>query len=142
MTITTVARDVADLQRLAPALIRELGQTRVVIFDAPMGAGKTTLVAALAQALGADPSQVASPTFAIVNDYDLPGDHHLFHFDLYRLRKPQELDDIGFPDYLGSGDWCMIEWPDLARSFLPPATATIAIAVGDNEVRKITLQTP
>ncbi|MFN5621868.1 MAG: tRNA (adenosine(37)-N6)-threonylcarbamoyltransferase complex ATPase subunit type 1 TsaE [Flavobacteriales bacterium] len=79
-----------------------------------MGVGKTTFMSAVCQSLGLDFE--GSPTFSLVNEYHLPDGKRLFHFDLYRLNSPQELSAIGFEEYLDSGHYIFIEWPEQAGS--------------------------
>lgn len=110
----------------------------VVLFDGEMGAGKTTLIRALADALGADGSDEAnSPSFAIANDYGTtPDGRHIFHFDLYRLDNEEEALDIGIEDYLYEpGNLCLIEWPDRAASLLPADAMRVAIALNPDRTR-------
>ena len=80
------ARTAEEMDAIAPDVIKAIGSSRVVAMDAPMGAGKTTLVKAICKALGTL-SVVNSPTFAIINDYELPGGKAVYHFDLYRLKS-------------------------------------------------------
>lgn len=120
--------DTADLPRAAAEFAAALGNRRVVSFKAPMGAGKTTFISALCAHLGADPLEVNSPTFAIVNDYETP-EGSIYHFDLYRLEDAQAVLDIGFEDYLDSGQLCLIEWPEVAEPFLPEDTVEVSIEV-------------
>jgi len=94
-------------------------------FYAPMGAGKTTFIKAVCEELGST-DVITSPTFAIVNEYtakNLP----IYHFDLYRIKKMEELYDIGADDYFYSGNPCFIEWPEMAESALPDETIKITI---------------
>lgn len=100
---------------IASQLLR-LGESRIFLFNGPMGAGKTTLIKAMCVALGSR-DELSSPTFAIVNEYARPGGR-IFHFDLYRLTGPSQLSDIGFEEYLDSGEYCLIEWPQLALGFI------------------------
>ena len=96
-------------------------------FYAPMGAGKTTFIKAICEELGST-DVITSPTFAIVNEYTLSS--HLstiYHFDLYRIKKMEELYDIGADDYFYSGNPCFIEWPEMAESALPDETIKITI---------------
>lgn len=128
------------LPEAAARVAEAIGERRVVAFDAPMGAGKTTFISALCAALGADPLEVNSPTFAIVNDYACPAGS-IYHFDLYRLRDLAEVMDIGMDDYLRSGCLCLIEWPEAAEPILPADTVRISIAVDpDSGARTLTLQ--
>jgi tRNA threonylcarbamoyladenosine biosynthesis protein TsaE len=99
-------------------------------FYAPMGAGKTTFIKAICEELGST-DVITSPTFAIVNEYtakNLP----IYHFDLYRIKKMEELYDIGADDYFYSGNPCFIEWPEMAESALPDETIKITIVPQDN----------
>lgn len=133
-----IAKSIEDLDDIAHSIIESLGKTRVVCFDAPMGAGKTTLIKALCKALGAN-DIVNSPTFAIVNDYALADGGSIYHFDLYRLKDIAEAYDMGCEDYFYSGCYCFIEWPGIAEKLLPSDIKTITITVGENDVREITL---
>lgn len=104
-------------------------------FYAPMGAGKTTFIKAICEELGSD-DVITSPTFAIVNEYGVGGAEvsdskfqvsSIFHFDLYRIKKAEELFDIGADDYFYSGSPCFIEWPEMAEDALPDETVKITI---------------
>lgn len=104
-------------------------------FYAPMGAGKTTFIKAICEELGST-DVITSPTFAIVNEYTLSS--HLstiYHFDLYRIKKMEELYDIGADDYFYSEIPCFIEWPEMAESALPDETIKITIVPQDNGSR-------
>jgi tRNA threonylcarbamoyladenosine biosynthesis protein TsaE len=112
-------KDISSIESL-PAIAKELLQTfkneRLFLFDAQMGAGKTTLIKELCKQLGST-DNFSSPTYSIVNEYQIPGGH-IFHFDLYRLKNKEELFDIGFEDYLKKNMYCFIEWPHLAKDLL------------------------
>ena len=100
-------------------------------FYAPMGAGKTTFIKAICEELGCE-DVITSPTFAIVNEYSLTSHlshltSNIYHFDLYRIKKTEELYDIGADDYFYSGNLCFIEWPEMAESALPDETIKITI---------------
>lgn len=100
---------------------------RVFAFYGKMGAGKTTFVKALCEALGVD-DVVNSPTFAIVNEYDssvLGGP--IYHFDFYRIRRMEEAYDIGIDDYFYSGAPCFVEWPELIEPLLPDDVVRVTI---------------
>lgn len=108
--------DISTFEAHAPAaagLIAFAGTERVFIFDAPMGAGKTTFIKALCTQLGVADT-MSSPTYSVVNEYATSDHHRIYHFDLYRLRSTLELMEIGFEEYLGSGNYLFIEWPELA----------------------------
>jgi tRNA threonylcarbamoyladenosine biosynthesis protein TsaE len=102
----------------------------VFTFDAPMGAGKTTFIKELCKTLGSQ-SSFSSPTFSIVNEYSSPI-KKIYHFDLYRLRKVEELYDIGFEEYLDGGNYCFIDWPQLALDLLSKPYLSIIIKVHQN----------
>lgn len=134
-----IAATTDELYEIAPLILEALGKTRVVCFDAPMGAGKTTTIKALCKALGSD-EVVNSPTFAIVNDYALPNGDSIYHFDLYRLKDIAEAYDMGCEDYFYSGCYCFIEWPGIAEKLLPADMKTITIEVLEDEKRLITVK--
>ncbi len=94
-----------------------IGDEKIILFDAPMGSGKTTFIKALCQYLGTANS-LSSPTYSIVNEYETPYNKKIYHFDLYRLKSTEELLGIGFEDYLDSGNYVFIEWPEIAMPFL------------------------
>ncbi len=135
---TFIAKSAEELDSLAPAILDAIGPNRVVAMDAPMGAGKTTLVKAICRFLGST-SVVNSPTFAIINDYDLPDGKALYHFDLYRLKDVNEAFNMGFDEYFYSGNYCFVEWPAIAESILPENSSTLRISVNDDGSRTITV---
>jgi len=108
---TFTARLPEELEAIAQQLLTLAGNRKVWLFEGEMGAGKTTLIKVLCQQLGVV-AGMSSPTFSIVNEYATGGKEKVFHFDLYRLKKNVELADIGFDDYLYSGQYCFIEWPN------------------------------
>jgi len=134
--VTYTAKTVEELEKIAPEILKTIGSRRVVTFDAAMGAGKTTLIKALCEAIGTD-SIVNSPTFAIVNDYETTTGDSVFHFDMYRLKNIVEAIDMGCEDYFYSGSYCFIEWPEIIESLLPDNIAKISISVGKDNVREI-----
>ncbi len=97
----------------AAGLIAFAGPERVFLFEAPMGAGKTTFIKALCARLGVTDT-MSSPTYSVVNEYATGNHQRIYHFDLYRLKSTPELMDIGFEEYLASGNYLFIEWPELA----------------------------
>lgn len=107
------------------SLLDIFGDRRVVILDAPMGTGKTTLIKSLCEQMGTE-DVVNSPTFAIVNVYDT-NHGEVYHFDCYRLKDIREVYDMGAEDYLYSGNWCFIEWPDIMSPILPDDVVTVTI---------------
>lgn len=129
-----------DVDRAARQLLAVLGDRKIVAFHGDMGAGKTTLINAISHRLGAVDDATSSPSFSIVNEYVGADGHTIYHFDLYRLNEMEEVYDMGFEDYLDSGELCLIEWPDIAESLLPDDTAHVTIreaADGSREVEVI-----
>lgn len=98
----------------------------VVLFEGEMGAGKTTLIKALAREIGVE-DEVASPTFALVNEYLADGEP-VFHFDFYRIDNEEEALDMGLYEYLQSGHRCWIEWPEKIRNLLPRECSRVKIS--------------
>lgn len=123
-----------ELDKVAEAVIEALEGRTVVAFDAPMGAGKTTLISRIAALLGAD-DKVTSPTFAIVNQYE-GRDRTIYHFDMYRIERVEEALDFGSEEYFASGELCLVEWPEKIEPLLPDDTMVVKIEIlGDQERR-------
>lgn len=114
------------LGRAAEQFIEAAGDRRVFAFHAPMGAGKTTFIAEVCRLMGAE-GDSASPTFSILNEYLSAEGDPIYHFDFYRLKTPEEAYDIGVEDYLYSGHFCFIEWPEIVEDFLPEDTVHVTI---------------
>lgn len=108
----------------------------VIAFEAPMGAGKTTLISEVVKALGSA-DEASSPTFSIVNEYDTDRWGKVYHFDCYRLESEEEAYDIGTEDYFGSGRKCLVEWPERIEGLLPEATIRVKIEVEENGERRV-----
>lgn len=125
-----------EIDEIAAAVLPLLSH-KIVLFQAPMGAGKTTFIKALARQLKIT-EMTSSPTFSIVNAYQIPDSTaSLYHFDLYRLEQEEEAYDFGFEEYLDSGNWCFIEWPDKTPNLIPDQHSTIQIELVDTQVRKL-----
>lgn len=123
-----------ELDRVAQAVIDSLDGRTVVAFDAPMGAGKTTLISRIAALLGAE-DDVTSPTFAIVNQYE-GSSRTIYHFDMYRIERVEEALDFGCEEYLSSGELCLVEWPEKIEPLLPDDIMVVRIDVlGESERR-------
>ena len=121
---------------VAAALIKASGGRKIWLFEGEPGAGKTTLIKSITEALGGDPLLVNSPTFSIMNRYEVE-DGSLNHFDLYRTKSEAELLDIGILEYLESGDWCFIEWPERLGGLRPENCFVISLEHESEGVRKI-----
>ncbi|MCR4843784.1 MAG: tRNA (adenosine(37)-N6)-threonylcarbamoyltransferase complex ATPase subunit type 1 TsaE [Bacteroidales bacterium] len=126
-----------DLDRAAKAFLEAIGDNTLVAFYAPMGAGKTTFTTALCKALGVREDAISSPTFAIVNEYRGGAGEPIYHFDFYRIERPEEALDIGLYDYLDSGALCLMEWPENIESLLPPETLRVHLSVNPDSSRTL-----
>lgn len=126
------------LPQAARQFVELMDDRTVYAFDGEMGAGKTTFISALSQALGVDPDEANSPSFAIVNEYRSETTAELiYHFDLYRLESLEEALDMGIEDYLDSGALCLIEWPAMVEDLLPDDTVKVEIRVNADDSRDI-----
>ena len=121
----------------AQQFVAQIGLRRVFAFYGSMGAGKTTFIKAVCKQLGVSDA-VTSPTFAIVNEYasDMGP---VYHFDFYRIKNLAEVMDIGFEDYVYSGNLCLMEWPELIAELLPENTIKVNISVAEDGVRAVTM---
>ena len=119
-------------------ILRAAEPHRVFAFDGPMGAGKTTFIKKLCEEMGTM-DVVNSPTFAIVNVYDVeqPYKGEVYHFDCYRLKDIREAMDFGAEEYLYSGNYCFIEWPERIEVLLPEDTVWVKIEPKENGDRKL-----
>lgn len=125
---TIVISSLQDLPRAARVFLQSLGERRLVAFYGAMGAGKTTFIKAVCDALGVT-DVVNSPTFAIVNEYYSERlAENVFHFDFYRIRHVDEVRDLGFDDYLRSGCFCLMEWPELVEDLLPDDIVRVTLS--------------
>lgn len=125
LTKTIFLADESATQALAEKLAPLLQAGMRLYFSGDLGAGKTTSIRALLAALGYS-GRVKSPTYALVESYDLP-DFVVHHFDLYRFSSPQEWFEAGFDDYFSAQSLCLIEWPSCATGVLPPPDLDITL---------------
>ncbi len=127
--------DIADIHLVAAQILSE-ANSKIILFYGEMGAGKTTLIKEIARAVGVKDA-TSSPTFSLVNEY-LINDHELFyHFDMYRLNSEIEAYDMGMDEYLHSGNWCCIEWPEKVPNLIPDHCTKIEISVLQDGNRKV-----
>ena len=131
-----------NIREAARQFIENIGDHRVFAFYGKMGAGKTTFIKAVCEELGVE-DVITSPTFAIVNEYStdsslLSPDSSIFHFDFYRIKKLEEVYDMGFEDYFYSGSLCFIEWPELIEELLPEDAVKVSIIEQEDGSRQVT----
>ena len=153
--------DIGHIREVAREFIEHIGDHRVFAFYGKMGAGKTTFVKAICEELGVD-DVITSPTFAIINEYTatpptaaanssffsegsecgvaniLHSSLQIYHFDFYRIKKLEEVYDMGYEDYFYSGSLCFIEWPELIEEILPDDAVRVSIAEQEDGSRTVT----
>ncbi|MCR5578428.1 MAG: tRNA (adenosine(37)-N6)-threonylcarbamoyltransferase complex ATPase subunit type 1 TsaE [Prevotella sp.] len=132
-----------NIREAARQFIENIGDHRVFAFYGKMGAGKTTFIKAICEELGVE-DIITSPTFAIVNEYTshaslLTPHDSIFHFDFYRIKKLEEVYDMGFEDYFYSGSLCFIEWPELIEEVLPEDAVKVTIEENADGTRSVKL---
>ena len=126
-----------SIHEAAREFIKNMGTGHVFAFYGKMGAGKTTFIKAVWEELGVD-DLITSPTFAILNDYtSLKDDSHIFHFDFYRIKKLEEVYDMGYEDYFYSGSLCFIEWPELIEDILPGDAVKVTVTQNEDGGRVV-----
>jgi tRNA threonylcarbamoyladenosine biosynthesis protein TsaE len=129
-------KDLAHIREAAKEFIKNMGKGNVFAFYGDMGAGKTTFIKALCEEMGVE-DVITSPTFAIVNEYtDGEGDP-IYHFDFYRIKKLDEVFDMGYEDYIDSGCLCLMEWPELIEEILPEDATKVTITVNEDGSRTL-----
>jgi len=124
--MTTIKFQLSTIDDAARQFVEAIGDRTVFAFFGGMGAGKTTFIKAVCQQMGVTEDMVSSPTFAIVNEYE-GSRGSIYHFDFYRIRQISEAVNMGFDDYLYSGNLCFIEWPELVEPLLPEDTVRVTI---------------
>lgn len=126
---------ITDLSRAAEEILIYSTGKRIFCFYGEMGAGKTTLIKEICKQLGVN-DEGSSPTFSIVNEYKISATGNkpvkCYHFDLYRLKSESEFFDIGYEDYIFSGNYCFIEWPEKVEHLLPKEA--VKVVIQSNEV--------
>ena len=130
---------IEDITPAAQEFIAAMGDNTVFAFYGKMGAGKTTFIKAVCQALGVT-DVINSPSFAIVNEYLDGQGSPIYHFDFYRIEKEEEVYDMGYEDYFYSGALCLIEWPERMEDLLPGDAVVVHITEQPDGSRLLTTQ--
>lgn len=125
-----------NIEDIAEAILELYPQESVYLFYGEMGAGKTTLIKELCHQLDVV-SGVTSPTFAIINEYWTQQQEPIYHFDFYRIEKDQEVIDLGVHDYIESGHYCFIEWPEKVDHLLKPPYVVVKINQLSPDTREV-----
>lgn len=133
-TISTLSLE--DLQQVAKTILKDMDNNNIFAINGNMGVGKTTLIKDFCKALGVQ-EVVSSPTFALVNEYSGANNNLVYHFDFYRIKKIDEVFDIGYEEYFYSDNYCFIEWPELVLELLPQSYVYILIEEKENGIREI-----
>jgi tRNA threonylcarbamoyladenosine biosynthesis protein TsaE len=127
----------AEIDTVADRILIE-NPKKILLFNGSMGVGKTTLIKSLAKKLGVTES-TTSPTFSLVNEYQIANNQYIYHFDVYRLKNEMEAMDMGIDEYLYSGNWCFIEWPENIPNLIPKEHSSITIELLPNGKRSLVL---
>ncbi|GAA4757243.1 MULTISPECIES: tRNA (adenosine(37)-N6)-threonylcarbamoyltransferase complex ATPase subunit type 1 TsaE [Flavobacterium] len=127
-----------EINKIAQKVI-ESNPEKVILFNGEMGAGKTTLIKSICKYLGVE-NPTSSPTFSLVNEYEIPNNQLVYHFDVYRLKNQNEALDMGIDEYLYSGNWCFIEWAEKIEDLIPENHSIITISTLSNGKRLLELK--
>lgn len=134
--------NIENIGEAAKTFIQAIGENKIFAFYGKMGSGKTTFIKAICEQLGVE-DVITSPTFAIVNEYNYNDNsisNTIYHFDFYRIRRIEEVYDMGFEDYFYSGALCFIEWPELIEDLLPLDAVKVKINAIDDNTREVTIE--
>lgn len=135
----TAKFSLSQISDIAQQVLSQAADRKVILFHGEMGAGKTTFIKALCAELGAT-NPVSSPTFSLVNEYEYPAGL-IYHFDCYRLKTPTEALDMGIEEYLYSGQFCLIEWPEKMEGLWPERYLSVSLSAIDPNTRHISIET-
>lgn len=139
MNMTFHLTNLEEIPHVAKQFLDEFGHNTVFAFDGEMGAGKTTFISGLLNAMGIQELE-GSPTYSLVNVYDSAMFGKIYHFDVYRLKNEVEAYDIGIEEMLYGGGVCFIEWPEKIANLLPDNTIWVYIRNQDDNTRTITVE--
>jgi tRNA threonylcarbamoyladenosine biosynthesis protein TsaE len=129
-----ICHKIEDLPGIARQIFDYGKKYTIWLLKGEMGSGKTTFITALTQIIGTS-DHVSSPSYSIVNEYVSKKGEKLYHFDFFRVKEIDEIFDIGFEEYIDSGNLCLIEWPELVENFLPEKHLIVHINIPDKETR-------
>lgn len=141
-----IIKDIEHINEAAQQFVEAMGDNTIFAFYGHMGAGKTTFIKAICDCLGVE-DVVTSPTFAIVNEYHIDPARSsatgisaelVYHFDFYRIKREEEVYDIGYEEYISSGEICLMEWPELIEDMLPYDTVRVCIEEQPDGSRLVT----
>lgn len=138
-TISFASVTVDVLDNVAKDIVSHLTESKIILFNGEMGAGKTTLIKEICKQLGVLDS-MSSPTFSVVNEYHTKDHKIIYHFDMYRIKNIEECFDLGMEEYLYSGHYCFIEWPEIAIPLLPEKYYNLSITTEKDHTRTIILK--
>ena len=127
-----------EINKVAKKILSQ-NPKKVILFNGNMGVGKTTLIKSLAKNLGVNDA-TSSPTFSLVNEYQIANNQYIYHFDVYRLKNETEALDMGIDEYLYSGNWCFIEWAENIPNLIPDEHSIINIEQLPDGKRHLTLK--
>jgi tRNA threonylcarbamoyladenosine biosynthesis protein TsaE len=135
-----VIRQVAEMKDLAQEVLNKYPDHRIIALTGDLGAGKTTFTQQFARLVGVK-AAITSPTFSLVNEYEYQATdgqlHTFYHMDLYRINTAEEALDFGFEEYLDSGEYCLIEWPQVIENLLPADVLRIHLEIMEDSSRKV-----
>jgi tRNA threonylcarbamoyladenosine biosynthesis protein TsaE len=125
-----------NIEEVAKRILSDFPEKRIFAFFGEMGAGKTTFIKELCKVLKVE-NVVNSPTFSIINEYQLCDGDKVFHFDFYRMKNLQEIIDLGYEEYFYSGNYCFLEWSELLEDLLPQDSLKLQFTVIDDSTREL-----
>lgn len=129
---TILLNHISELNSTAKAILAFAQEKKIFCFYGELGAGKTTLIKTICKTLNAKDSG-SSPTYGLVNEYETNSGNIIYHFDLYRINNEAEAFDFGFEEYIHSGNYCFIEWPEKVAQLLPRDHINVVIEVKDQQ---------
>ena len=134
-----IEMSLSNIDEAARLFLEKVGDCRHFAVYGSMGAGKTPFIKALCKALGVT-GAVTSPTFALVNEYNTGSNGMVYHFDFYRINKPEEVFDFGCEEYFASEGYCFVEWPEKAEIALPADICKVNIRELENGNREVSIE--